>query len=143
MGVLSGTMLQRKPIFSHDKAYTFAQLEIVFQGLCEGADHEQCSVGTMKRWCETLDQCDMEPVEYPSCTDYVQALLRLCDKITSECTGRDFTSWGVVGTALDELATAWRHFVRIIWMRDPEWQQLVAYFSDPRRDASAYDLRDP
>lgn len=139
-------IVQRKPAFSHNKDFTYNLLKPVFQGLGGNCDYERLSENTQKAWCAELDRCDMETIDYNNCENYVMNLLQLCNLITWECTGRDFAEWGIFDEANQELGRAWVHFVRLVWMRDLEWEDLVRYLSDPNREWSVneeYFLPDP
>ncbi|CAK9030008.1 unnamed protein product [Durusdinium trenchii] len=122
----------RRPVFSFEEDYTFSLLEPVFRDLPNG-DFEKLSEKTQKRFCVELDRCDLEPItsDVDRCEDYIDSLVRLCSEITHECTGKDFAQWRLVGDAEEELRKAWRHFVRLISIRDFEWENLVSYLSDP------------
>mmetsp|Transcript_24319 Transcript_24319/g.54137 ORF Transcript_24319/g.54137 Transcript_24319/m.54137 type:complete len:229 (+) Transcript_24319:84-770(+) len=142
----TGGVVKRKPVFSHDADYTFEQLELAFEGVGMGADYERCSEATQRLWCRELDRCDLQAVDYHSRERYVDDLLRLCDRITLECTGHDFQELGIIGKTREELGVAWSHFIREIWMRDPEWEDLIRCLSDPNREWSVdqpYYLHDP
>merc|ERR1712113_310471 len=93
-----------------------------------------------------LDRCDLEAVDFNDCDYYVGELLGLCDDITWECTGRSFAEWEIDQEAYVELGRAWLHFARLVWMRDPEWENLVRCLSDPNARFSVneeYYLEDP
>lgn len=139
-------VVKRKPVFGHNKELTYSLLKSVFQGLGPNCDFERLSENTQLAWCAELDRCDQEPVDYNNCENYVIGLIELCNLITWECTGRDFAEWGVFEEVHSELGRAWCHFVRLVWMRDLEWEDLVRHLSDPNREWSVnedYFLEDP
>jgi len=139
-------IVKRKPVFAYDPEFCYKSLEAVFRGIGGGTDYERLSDETQQQWCEVLDVCDGEPVDYNECENYIGHLLELCNRITWECTGRSFMDWGIHDAVAVELGGAWRHFVRRIWMREPEWENLVKYLSDPNNEWSVeedYYLIDP
>ncbi|CAE8589840.1 unnamed protein product [Polarella glacialis] len=139
-------VVKRKPVFSHYRDHTYSLLEPIFRDLGGGSDYERLSDRSQKLLCEMLDRCDLEAVNYHECEAYVDGLLDLCSEITRECTGMSFAEWGLVGEARQELGKAWMHFVRLIWMRDIEWENLIRYISDPNAEWSVsaeYFLVDP
>mmetsp|Transcript_6624 Transcript_6624/g.10625 ORF Transcript_6624/g.10625 Transcript_6624/m.10625 type:complete len:223 (-) Transcript_6624:39-707(-) len=139
-------IVKRAPVFAHDPYLPFKLLENAFYDTSPSADYEKCSEATQKEWIDLLDRCDTEPVDYHDCEEYVTDLLQLCNLITFECTGATFADWGCAQEAQEELGKAWRHFVRTIWIRDYDWDNLVKYLSDPNREWSvdeAYYLTDP
>mmetsp|Transcript_73177 Transcript_73177/g.210137 ORF Transcript_73177/g.210137 Transcript_73177/m.210137 type:complete len:225 (-) Transcript_73177:144-818(-) len=139
-------LVKRKPVFGCDKDFTYSLLESVFQDVGGGADYERLSERTQRLWSRTLDRCDLEAIDFRNCDEYVSELLSLCDNITRECTGWGFAERGLVEDVSIELAKAWRHFVRLVWMRDLEWEDLVRCISDPNSDLSVdaeYYLSEP
>eukprot|EP00930_Biecheleria_cincta_P065357 TRINITY_DN51126_c0_g1_i1.p1 TRINITY_DN51126_c0_g1~~TRINITY_DN51126_c0_g1_i1.p1 ORF type:complete len:228 (+),score=44.49 TRINITY_DN51126_c0_g1_i1:66-749(+) len=139
-------VVKRKPVFSHDMEHTISLLEPVFQNVCVGSDYERLSERRQKEFCKMLDKCDLDGVSYHDCQFFIDGLILLCSQITKECTGKNFNEWGFVGQAEDELRKAWLHFVRLIWIRDYEWENLVRCISDPNSRWSVnedYFLEDP
>mmetsp|Transcript_50396 Transcript_50396/g.126969 ORF Transcript_50396/g.126969 Transcript_50396/m.126969 type:complete len:224 (-) Transcript_50396:20-691(-) len=139
-------IVKRKPVFSYDKEFTYGLLASVFEGVGGNADFERLSDRTQRVWCKTLDRCDLEAVDFEDCQSYIYELLALCDTITWECTGRSFEEWGILDAVQMELSKAWMHFVRLVWMRDLEWEDLVRCISDPNAELSVeaeYHLTDP
>merc|ERR1712226_1650414 len=106
----------------------------VFQGIGYGVDSERLSERMLKVFCGTLDRCDLEAIDYNDCGHYVGQLLEVCNNITMECTSMTLDEWGIIDEARFELAKAWRHFVRIIWIRDLAWENILRYLSDPNRE---------
>eukprot|EP00440_Ansanella_granifera_P047655 gb/GFBE01051618.1/.p1 GENE.gb/GFBE01051618.1/~~gb/GFBE01051618.1/.p1 ORF type:complete len:229 (+),score=45.74 gb/GFBE01051618.1/:1-687(+) len=144
--IKSQGVVKRKPIFSYDRDHTYSLLEPVFKDLGNGADHERLSERTQRMLCKLLDRCDLEAVDYHNCQGYVDELLAFCSEITRECTGRSLGQWGIFGEAELELRKAWMHFVRLIWIRDFEWENMVRCLSDPNAQWSVsedYFLEDP
>jgi len=136
----------RKQVFGRDKHFTAGLLNFVFEGLGGGADVERLSTKTRALWTKTLDRCDLEAIDIDDCDDYIMEMVDLCNQITYECTGGSFEEWGLRDHVRTELVQAWRHFVRLIWMRDLEWEDLVRCLSDPNCETSIneeYFLPDP
>merc|ERR1740117_440688 len=139
-------VVRRENVFAHDPLLPVKLLEIAFHETSPSADHEKCSETTQKAWVDLLDRCDTEAIDFNDCEEYVTELLELCNLITFECTGATFADWGIVEEVQSELAKAWKHFVRLIWIRDYEWENLVKCLSDPNREWSVqenYYLLDP
>lgn len=129
-------VVTRRPVFGYDPEHTYRELEKVFSGVGGGADADRLSEEVQKLWCDTLDQVDMQPVDFENCEGYIKSLMTLCDCITYECTGKNFVTWGFDRSSLTKMTRAWEFFVRSIWVRDPEWENMVRYLSDPNRERS-------
>uniref|UniRef100_A0A6T0TSZ9 Uncharacterized protein n=1 Tax=Alexandrium monilatum TaxID=311494 RepID=A0A6T0TSZ9_9DINO len=139
-------IVKRKPVFGYDKEHTMSLLEPVFSGLGGNCDYERLDEKTLEAFCKLLDQVDMEAVQYEACEGYVNALLGMCNAITEECTGVSFMDMGIEQQVMDELGRAWMFFVRLIWIRDLEWENLVRCLSDPNAEWSVdedYYIQDP
>merc|ERR1712224_85467 len=80
---------------------------------------------------------DTEPIDWNDCDKYVDEMVRIAEKITVECTGKDFEAHCAkkedVATldAEEELRKGIKHMVRVIWMRDMDWENMVRFISDP------------
>mmetsp|Transcript_26726 Transcript_26726/g.50239 ORF Transcript_26726/g.50239 Transcript_26726/m.50239 type:complete len:192 (+) Transcript_26726:73-648(+) len=120
--------LQRQPAFSFDPDYTFSLLEPVFRELCHGADYEKLCEATQLEFCRLLDKSDS--VDYHDCDEYVTELLKLCSEITRECSGLSFGQWKLGDDAQMELRKGWAHFVRLVSLRDYEWEAMMEALSD-------------
>lgn len=138
--------MKRKAVFGYDQDYTYSLLEPVFSGLGGNCDHERLSEQTLDAFVKMLDKVDLEALQYEESEVYVNQMLGLCNAITEECTGMGFLEMGIEAEVMFELSKAWRHFVRLIWIRDLEWENLVRCVSDPNAEWSVdeeYYVKDP
>mmetsp|Transcript_21217 Transcript_21217/g.38729 ORF Transcript_21217/g.38729 Transcript_21217/m.38729 type:complete len:224 (+) Transcript_21217:32-703(+) len=142
----TGGIVKRKPIFSYDVEVTCRSLRTVFLNVGYGADFDKLSEETKEAFCAALDRCDMEAISVNDCEEYITELVDICNVVTIEGTHRTLDSFLGGEDAYSVLADAWRHFVRLIWMRDPAWEDLVRCVSDPNAKLSVnepYYLESP
>ena len=76
-----------------------------------------------------------------NCDDYVEELMRLCDSITRECSGLTFAQLGLKGDSENELRKGWVHFVRLVCLRDYEWENVMKRLSEPADAANEFSQK--
>lgn len=127
-------VVPRKGAFTVHQEETEGLLHFVFESI-PGADFEKCTKEMMTKWCEHLDKIDLTPVDYNSCDAWIKEMMEIIEKITIEATGKDMSSCHT-----ELLEQALRHTVRIIWMRDFEWENLIRFISDPNGETNVAEL---
>lgn len=135
-------IVPRKGAFTVVQKETERLLSIVFHEV-PGADWEKCSPETKTKWCHHLDKIDLTPLDYNDCEKWVEEMLDICEELTKQATGKgwaDVQKGGVYDKVDDLLKKALRHTVRIIWMRDFEWEHLISFISDPNGESSVDEM---
>eukprot|EP00929_Paragymnodinium_shiwhaense_P048384 TRINITY_DN24470_c0_g1_i3.p1 TRINITY_DN24470_c0_g1~~TRINITY_DN24470_c0_g1_i3.p1 ORF type:complete len:320 (+),score=40.23 TRINITY_DN24470_c0_g1_i3:32-991(+) len=137
------TYIARRGVFAFERELTCDLLQLAFAGVGRGADAARCRQRTRDAWCQLLDECDVKAVDYhhhDDCDGYVRRLVDLCAQITLECTGEGFAQWGITDARREHLLNGWKHFVRLVWMRHPAWEDLVRSISASEASTARTEL---
>eukprot|EP00746_Dinoflagellata_sp_MGD_P085779 gnl/MRDRNA2_/MRDRNA2_33943_c0_seq1.p2 gnl/MRDRNA2_/MRDRNA2_33943_c0~~gnl/MRDRNA2_/MRDRNA2_33943_c0_seq1.p2 ORF type:complete len:224 (+),score=49.15 gnl/MRDRNA2_/MRDRNA2_33943_c0_seq1:79-750(+) len=135
-------IVPRKGAFTYDQKEAEMLLSVVFAEV-PGGDWEKCSKDTKTKWAEHLDKIDLTPIDYNDCDAWINEMVPICEQLTREATGKDWSNVVKGGCEIqveDIFKKALRHTVRMIWMRDYEWEALICFLSDPNGERSVEEM---